>query len=133
MQFETVLSSAMLKHLRTVFGANSAFWQQHGYNELEGCAETGYFSYLHSLLEPRSSSLDIVAHQILEILRPHFPQLSGARFVEWWAHCRPHQCGHQLHFDSDNEAAEGARHPLCSVVLYLEAPHGLGGPTLVLD
>lgn len=29
---------------------------------------------------------------------------SQAQWVEWWAHCRLHCSGHQLHFDSDNEA-----------------------------
>lgn len=32
-----------------------------------------------------------------------FPAAAEARFAEWWAHCRPHPSGHQLHFDSDNE------------------------------
>lgn len=33
----------------------------------------------------------------------HFPAVAEARFAEWWAHCRPHGSGHQMHFDSDNE------------------------------
>ncbi|CAE8668041.1 unnamed protein product, partial [Polarella glacialis] len=42
-------------------------------------------------------------------------------------------CGHQMHFDSDNEGIGGALHPICSCVVYVDAPDGVGGPTLVTD
>lgn len=51
------------------------------------------------------------------------------RWAEWWAHCRPHSSGHQLHFDSDDEGCGGVRNPICSTVLYLS--QDCGGPTLV--
>lgn len=41
---------------------------------------------------------------------------------EWWAHCRDHTSGHQLHFDSENEGVGiggQVRHPLFSAVVYL--------------
>lgn len=60
-------------------------------------------------------------------------QVAAATTVEWWAHCRPHTSGHQLHFDSDDEGCGGARHPLLSVVLFLGGGGLVGGPTLVTD
>eukprot|EP00808_Paulinella_micropora_P016106 g33807.t1 len=61
-----------------------------------------------------------------------FPKCQEAKYAEWWVHCRPHCCGHQLHFDSDNEGVAGIRNPIASSVLYLSAS-GVGGPTLVTD
>ena len=29
-----------------------------------------------------------------------FKEIRKATAIEWWAHCRPHHMGHQLHFDS---------------------------------
>ncbi len=63
--------------------------------------------------------------------------------AEWWVHSRPHTCGHQFHFDSDETAVlagRNARHPILSCVLYL-TPGGdgdddlptIGGPTIVTD
>src|SRR4051812_969890 len=43
----------------------------------------------------------------------------SATHAEWWAHCRPHASGHQLHFDSDDEGRGGVRNPSVSTVLYL--------------
>lgn len=59
----------------------------------------------------------------MHLLAPHFPAIKRATAVEWWAHCRGHSSGHQLHFDSDDEGAGGVRNPLVSTVLYLT-----GGP-----
>jgi len=30
-------------------------------------------------------------------------QVKQATAAEWWAHCRPHASGHQMHYDSDAE------------------------------
>ena len=40
-----------------------------------------------------------------------FPQLHKAKFAEWWAHCRPHCSGHQMHYDSviDNLSLVGRK------------------------
>eukprot|EP00971_Amphidinium_carterae_P125908 2494340-Amphidinium_carterae.1 len=62
-----------------------------------------------------------------------FPEVAEARWAEWWAHCRPHASGHQLHFDSDNEGIGGARHPICSCVVYISGGEAVGGPTLVTN
>ena len=59
-----------------------------------------------------------------------FPECKEANYVEWWAHCRPHCDGHQLHFDSDNEGKGEVRNPIVSSVIYLTSS-GVGGPTLV--
>jgi hypothetical protein len=55
-------------------------------------------------------------------------------------HSRPHSCGHQFHFDSDETriyAGQNARHPLMSCVLYLTPGGGreesVGGPTVITN
>lgn len=45
-----------------------------------------------------------------------FPEVKEAKFVEWWAHRRPHSSGHQMHFDSDNEGRGGVRNPIVRCV-----------------
>ncbi len=47
------------------------------------------------------------------------PRNSCRRYAEWWAHCRRHPAGHQLHFDSDDEGTGGVRNPIISTVIYL--------------
>lgn len=56
---------------------------------------------------------------------PDIP-LSEARYCEWWTHNRPHSCGHQFHFDSDepklergNGAIGDVTHPIFSTIIYL--------------
>ena len=62
--------------------------------------------------------------------------------AEWWAHTRPHSCGHQFHFDSDETAlcaGQHAQHPIATAILYLSpAEDGdensiIGGPTIVTN
>jgi len=60
-----------------------------------------------------------------------YPEVGEATHAEWWAHCRPHASGHQLHFDSEDEGRGTVRHPIVSTVLYLT--EGIGGPTLVTN
>jgi hypothetical protein len=80
------------------------------------------------------------------ILRRQFPTLRTAKFVEMWAHNRPHATGHQLHFDSDNEGKNGIiRNPIISTILYLNHHHHhhhqeetvttfpVGGPSLITN
>lgn len=50
---------------------------------------------------------------------PSCPCAACRRYAEWWAHCRRHPAGHQLHFDSDDEGAGGVRNPIVSTVVYL--------------
>eukprot|EP00929_Paragymnodinium_shiwhaense_P104386 TRINITY_DN68764_c0_g1_i1.p1 TRINITY_DN68764_c0_g1~~TRINITY_DN68764_c0_g1_i1.p1 ORF type:complete len:567 (+),score=75.09 TRINITY_DN68764_c0_g1_i1:65-1765(+) len=127
------LPEPILNHLLDIFGPSRPFWQEHGYNEVVGSGENGYFSYLHELQKPPTVTLDKIIAKIFKIAQRRFPKLVGAKYAEWWAHCRPHPVGHQLHYDSDNEGIGGARHPICSCVVYVDAPGGLGGPTLMTD
>lgn len=48
-----------------------------------------------------------------------FPDVAKASHAEWWAHCRPHSNGHQLHYDSEDEGRGVVRHPVASAVLAL--------------
>ena len=68
-----------------------------------------------------------------EIVTPEEePRIEDATAAEWWAHCRPHGSGHQMHFDSDDEGMGGViRHPICSAIVFVTG--GVGGPTLVTD
>ena len=77
---------------------------------------TGFFSYVHRLGdEAPENVMDVVVERVREIASLAFPRVKTARFAEWWAHARPHSDGHQLHFDSHDEGAEGrqASHLFC--------------------
>ena len=64
-------------------------------------------------------------------VRRMFPEASEeCSFAEWWVHTRPHNSGHQLHFDSDDEGVKRgvsgqALHPHCSTVLCLDENVGV--------
>jgi len=75
--------------------------------------------------------LEQVIHHVRSLVVREFPKAAEATHAEWWAHCRPHASGHQLHFDSEDEGRGTVRHPVVSTVLYLT--QGVGGPTLVTD
>jgi hypothetical protein len=118
----------MLRAMQAAFGSDSSFWREHQYS----CEFSDYFSYLHPLnaaspvsefssssKQPSSSSESSTFHELLQrhgrneldgiieyvrkVIAPSFPEVAEARYAEWWAHCRPHESGHQFHFDSDNE------------------------------
>lgn len=123
------LPDGMVEHLGACFAADGAFWKEHRY----WAPSTGYFSYAHPLEASAGSAFDQVLSAIRSAAVSLRPEVGRATHCEWWAHCRPHSCGHQLHFDSDAEGAPDAsgapRHPIASCVLYLDAT--VGGPTLV--
>jgi len=136
--FDDALPHGLYHALENAFAPTSAFWRDHGYcPEKGGC---GFFSYVHALrgggetgLADSSSAITVLAAlAIQKLMATALPGIAGATHVEWWAHCRPHGCGHQLHYDSDDEGrgAGGPRHPLASSVIYL-SDEGCGGPTLV--
>mmetsp|Transcript_64305 Transcript_64305/g.135067 ORF Transcript_64305/g.135067 Transcript_64305/m.135067 type:complete len:542 (+) Transcript_64305:115-1740(+) len=129
------LPEAMCEELKQIFGRDSTFWKEHRYNSLSRCSseDVGYFSYTHDLNDTNReiTKLDVAIRHIQKVASAHFPELEEAKYAEWWAHCRPHASGHQMHYDSDNEGIGGARHPICSCVVYLEGGEDLGGPTLV--
>lgn len=137
--FDGAMPASALSHLRSVFCAESQFWSQHGYHE-PGC---GFFSYAHRLppwnaedvgnTHPLRSTMDAIVRRVWRVAAAAFPRAREATAAEWWAHCRPHGSGHQLHFDSDDEGKgpEGIRHPICSAVVFVTGD--VGGPTLVTD
>ena len=138
--FDDALPRSALAHLRSVFDSDaSGFWAQHGYHE-PGC---GFFSYAHRLppwnaedvgnTHPLRSTMDAIVRRVWRVAAAAFPRAREATSAEWWAHCRPHGSGHQLHFDSDDEGKgpEGIRHPICSAVVFVTGD--VGGPTLVTD
>ena len=133
--FDNVLPTSLFQRLQQFLLPDSRFWSEHGYNEVTGSGENGYFSYIQTLTGQEQNALDAIIRHVWEFLkeRGYFPHLSEAKVAEWWAHKRPHACGHQMHYDSDNEGIGGVRNPICSCVLYVMAPRGIGGPTLVTD
>ncbi|CAM9569488.1 unnamed protein product [Ectocarpus sp. 6 AP-2014] len=121
------LPPGMLRHLQEAFGSRSRFWSEHGYNSETG--SPGYFSYIHRLGGAPTTSIEQVINRVRLLAERSFPEVKEAKFVEWWAHRRPHSSGHQMHFDSDNEGLGGVRNPIVSVVVYVTGD--VGGPTLV--
>ena len=108
--FDGAMPASALSHLRSVFCAESQFWSQHGYHE-PGC---GFFSYAHALppwnaedvgnTHPLRSTMDAIVRRVWRVACAALFRARGkATTAEWWAHCRPHGSGHQLHFDSDDE------------------------------
>ena len=124
---DDALPLGMLGQLQEALAPSSPFWGAHGYR----CGTSPFFSYVHHLDEPPRCGFD----RVLAVLHAHvcsaFPQAAYAKRAEWWAHCRPHGTGHQLHFDSDDEGRAGVRNPMVSCALYLTSD--IGGPTLVTD
>lgn len=117
-----------LSCVQAAFSPDSPFWAQHQYSS---CPPSPYFSYCHSLSTDADSGMDQLIRLVQRVVTPHFPEVAHAKCAEWWAHCRPHPHGHQLHFDSDNEGMDGVRNPIVSTVLYLS--EGVGGPTLMTN
>ncbi|CAM9470916.1 unnamed protein product, partial [Ectocarpus sp. 8 AP-2014] len=116
-----------LLRVQEAFGSRSRFWSEHGYNSETGTP--GYFSYIHRLGGAPTTSIEQVINRVRLLAERSFPEVKEAKFVEWWAHRRPHSSGHQMHFDSDNEGLGGVRNPIVSVVVYVTGD--VGGPTLV--
>ena len=143
-------SSVMeLDRLRMIFSSRTAnYWTAHNYRVEP---PSPYFSYVIPLAEiractqPEKSRYGFIGDLIEKtldcpILTGKFPALSEAKYVEMWAHNRPHASGHQLHFDSDDEGRGGVRNPIISTILYItaddqgdEAVSCTGGPSLVTN
>ncbi|KAL1507032.1 hypothetical protein AB1Y20_007894 [Prymnesium parvum] len=120
-----VLPAGMLRALQRALAPRSPFWRAHGYR----CGHSPFFSYVHSLSRPPRNGLDRVLALLHRQAVAAFPAVAHATQAEWWAHCRPHATGHQLHYDSDDEGRGGVRNPTVSSALYLS--EAVGGPTLV--
>lgn len=156
------LSPIELGHLQMVFGdVNSSYWTSHNYI-IDKEPPAPYFSYVIDLKQRNinlqqqhntnrsNNGKNKRQHQpflrgiVDKILRQgdvaaRFPSLRrDARYVELWAHNRPHASGHQLHFDSDDEGRSRQQggfpnHPICSTVLNVSSHSRVGGPTLVTN
>ena len=133
--YDNAIPEGFLQHLQNLLSPASEFWTEHGYNEILGSGEVGYFSYVQDVEGEAQNTLDLIIRHVWEVLKKTslFPGLEDAKVAEWWAHKRPHACGHQMHYDSDNEGIGGVRNPICSCILYVIAPPGVGGPTLVTN
>ena len=133
--YDNAIPEGFMQHLQNLLSPASEFWTEHGYNEILGSGEVGYFSYVQDVEGEAQNTLDLIIRHVWEVLKKTslFPGLEDAKVAEWWAHKRPHACGHQMHYDSDNEGIGGVRNPICSCIIYVIAPPGVGGPTLVTN
>ena len=117
--FDDAFPADMLAMLQEVFKPRGAYWSEHDYH----APERGYFSYIHEIggAPPRSGVEQVIAH-LQRLAAARFPAVRGATKAEWWAHCRPHPSGHQLHFDSDDEGHGGVRNPIATSVMSAPPP-----------
>lgn len=108
---------------------DASYWKDHSY-QIE--PPSPYFSYVIPVDEVENYGfVGKLAQDVLQckLLRKKFPKMKNAKFIEMWAHNRPHPSGHQCHFDSDDEGAGGVRNPIISTILYVSADSG--GPSVV--
>jgi hypothetical protein len=104
------------------------YWTSHKYSVEP---PTPYFSYVLQLACAKDlGALGMLIETVYAVgCRSFGDAVKKAKFVEIWAHNRPHGSGHQLHFDSDDEGRGGIRHPLVSSAYFVQG--SVGGPTLV--
>ena len=136
--WDGILSVSLLHRLDATFGPNSKFWERHDYSDGSGGEDPSpYFSYIVPINNNGASTtqpptaLDAIIRKIQRQISEVFPDVNECKYCEWWAHCRPHSSGHQLHFDSDDEGRGGVRNPVCSTVINISSDVGMGGETLV--
>jgi hypothetical protein len=103
---DSAIPDGMHLHMKEAFSQMSSFWREHNYCPSPPSA---YFSYLHAITDRPTNALEHILAYLHNLTCRHFPQVCEAKFVEWWAHCRPHCSGHQMHFDSDDEGRNGVR------------------------
>lgn len=153
--YDDVLPEPCLQILRDdLFGTEeSSFFGRVGYKQVNH-----YFSFWHPLdtstygagAEEQSAPANaatsqdstpniidtLVRDHILPRMQRDFAAILGDRAVgvEWWAHQRSPDSGHQMHFDCDERAllcGRGLCYPIVSCVLYLCG--GSGAQTLICD
>lgn len=102
---DSALEPLLLKAAYQAFNPTSPFWFEHKYHN--PC--TGYFSYVMPLKSDSESDnemhseiglMDKIVKAAKELARDKFPEVDSCEQAEWWAHCRCHASGHQMHFDS---------------------------------
>ncbi len=95
--FDDFFVSKTFKSLQGIFDKNSSFYSYHSYNELESL---GYFSYVYDLSATPRNLIESSILKIYEFIKLKFPEKAKLiKTAEWWAHCRPHFMGHQMHYD----------------------------------
>jgi hypothetical protein len=122
------LPTRVADNLRGAFNPDSAFWSETDYE----CR--GYFSFWYDVSRPPRN---IVEEAIFHHLLPKTGLGQKVVGAEWWVHSRMagRNLGHQLHFDTEENALEingEVLHPAVSSVCYLTGA-GVGGPTVVFD
>ena len=135
---DNFLSQAELEGLQSVFESTTAsYWTSHDY-AVE--PPSPYFSYVLTLEQIETDGFGFIGKLIQKVLHcslltDKFPKLSNTRYIEMWAHNRPHASGHQLHFDSDDEGRGGIRNPIISTILYIADGDDdiAGGPSMVTN
>jgi len=136
------LCSQLLEAMREAFRPQATFWKEHQYDPFINCSKSvGYFSYLYHFKDRGHSCLpEQCVDAVFRYVEEKFPeQAKAATVAEWWVHTRPHSCGHQLHFDSDETYIEDGgkpTHPLLSCIVYLEEysdSNICGGSTLITN
>lgn len=135
---DNFLTNGELMHLQEVFvDRDSDYWKLHNY-QIE--PPSPYFSFVIKISpnKPTQAKFGFLGKLVDKMKTcPHlltkFPDLKKCKFVELWAHNRPHASGHQLHFDSDDEGNDGVRNPVISTILYLSDCPNIGGPSLITN
>ena len=122
---DSAVPSALFSVLNQAFALNSSYWSDHKY-----ATNSGFFSYLQPLNRGDNHHMARLASILVGLIRPHFPAIESAAVAEWWVQHKPHNAGHELHFDSV-QGHSGVHTPLVSSVLYMS--EGVGGCTLVTD
>lgn len=128
---DNFLASNTMEYLKRNFeDLTASYWSDNAY-QVE--PPSPYFSFALPIDDALSNYgfLGSLISQIYNcvLLRTKFSGLSDAKYVELWAHNRPHASGHQMHFDSDDEGRGGVRNPVMSTIVYVTA--GSGGPSLI--
>lgn len=120
---------------RALSPVDASYWTAHNY-QVE--PPSPYFSYVipisDAVSDPsRLGSLGVLLRCVLRAAAATFGEerLNRIRFAEIWAHNRPHACGHQLHYDSDDEGRGGVRSPMITSVMFVQGKSG--GPTLLTN
>ena len=144
------LSEPHFKSLQSSLSVASSYWSAHGY------PTSTFFSYNIPLQQPErrgrgksppppSDLLTQTVEVVLSLLRSHLPSLSGGSSspplsAEVWAHSRPSDGHHQLHYDLDElslHLSGKPSSPLVSCVLYIDVPSPSSvlssAPTLLCD
>ncbi|KAK9827488.1 hypothetical protein WJX74_005204 [Apatococcus lobatus] len=135
--FQKALPGQLLQRLQDGFAPDSCFWQCHGYHE----PSSPFFSYYYSLGKAPSNTVEAAIQTLAGSLRSSHsarPWMQDVVAAEWWAHTRPAEGCHQLHFDMDEtRLRQGSeryalKNPAASTVIFLSAA-ATSGPTLILD